>query len=158
MKTSRLAKFKQKTSRRKVPRDIPPLANEVFIPDWKLYDDGVETSDYFRFFSDETYHRLSAEMTKDLTWTTRLGGVPTWIQSANEHPKPGMRFLGQLSEVYDFHSKIKRPPKWVFTDDSNNPESRKHYAVGPNFGGGIAYLFLESKVLGLPNVKMFSQC
>jgi hypothetical protein len=140
-----------------LPTDKPPLEREVRIVTWLERDDGVPESLAVAFFSDETYLALPEAETRKVSSSTRLGGVPFWLQSADESPRDGWRFVGQLATTYDFFC----PPIIVdegITIDRSRREGRTHYADGPIFGdGGYAYLFLRPGT-EVPEGWFFWQC
>ena len=117
------------------PADSPSIELEAYISDWERRDDDI---------SPEELPDAPPMLPKHQpTTSTRLGGIPFWIQNPDEAPKGGWRFLGQLDSTYSFI----RAPAMAHPEvrpDSENWEGRSHYAQGPNFGdGGIAYLFLR---------------
>jgi hypothetical protein len=102
-----------------IPGDKPPVDSEVRVVRWIERDGEVTTS-------------------------TRLGGVPYWIQSPDEAPQGDWRFVGQLDSTHSFLQAPKRPAAWVH-EDKERLEGRAHYGDGPNFGDmGIAYLFVKT--------------
>jgi hypothetical protein len=109
------------------------------------------------FFCWEKLSQLPEEVIDRATWSTRLGGVPCWIQSPDEAPKDSWRFIGQLDSTYSF---LFAPTIRVdgITEDAEHYEGRSHYCLGPNFGdGGIAYLFIRN-VAATPEGWFFWQC
>lgn len=97
-----------------------------------------------------------SEITKP-TMSTKLGGVPHFIQSPDEAPKDGWCFVGQSDSTYSF---LLAPTISVpgVVDDPAHWEGRSHYGRGPNFGdGGIAYLFLRD-ASPIPEGWFFWQC
>lgn len=137
------------------PLDQTPLENCVRISDWIQRDDGLTEEQCLKFQSDEDFFGLEEEIIQEVTWSTRLGGVPRWLQSPSEAPSPDWYFLGQLDSSYSFLRAPRHPPAWVSADPENF-EGRTHLAQGPNFGGGIAYLFTQ-KESDVPRVVMFWQ-
>ena len=125
-----------------LPGDAPPVDPEVLVDDWTMKDDGLSTDLAEAFHSEQTFLKVSEEMLRKVTWSTRLGGLPRWMQSPDEAPKPGWRFVGQLDGAYSFLSPPTPCPAWV-SPDPEAFEGRTHVATGPNFGGGLAYLFLR---------------
>ncbi len=139
------------------PADEPSVENCALVSGWLEREDGLTDDEADQFYSDAELLQLGEETIRKATMSTRLGGVPSWIQGADEAPKPDWRFLGQLDSTYSF----LRPPTtavpWI-QPDPEAYEGRTHWAQGPNFGdGGIAYLFTR-RDNGLPNVVMFWQC
>lgn len=137
------------------PADSPPLDNAAFVRGWDERGLHLAVADELAFYTDEAFFQLSDEMLANVSWPTRLGGVPRWIQSAEESPRPGWRFVGQLDSLYSFRSAPSFSPDWISVD-SEQFEGRTHIGEGPNFGGGIAYLFLRENE-GNPAAAMFWQ-
>jgi len=140
------------------PADRPPEDPGVAITAWQARDDEVAAADAPAYFEERAYNALGEAGWRKPTFSTRLGSVPTWIQSADEWPGPPWRFAGQLDETYSF----QRPPApqsdWV-RPDPETFEGRTHVAQGPNFGaGGLAYLFLRDEGESVPQGCMFWQC
>lgn len=140
-----------------IPADAPPLEREARIVEWLERDDGVSESQASHFFSWDEFAALPESVTAKIPTSTRLGGVPFWIQSPDEAPKHGWRFVGQLDGTYSF---LTAPAAAVpgIEVDSTRWEGRSHYCDGPNFGGGIAYLFLRSTSTATPDGWFFWQC
>jgi hypothetical protein len=138
-----------------VPADAPPADREVHIAGWIGRDDGVPPDRAGAFLAEQSFLELPEDVLANVTWSTRLGGVPRWMQSADEAPRPDWRFIGQLDGIYSFLSPPKPCPSWV-SADRENWEGRTHVARGPNFGGGLAYLFLKDEG-GRPEGCMFWQ-
>jgi hypothetical protein len=144
-------------SQTSIPNDLPPQDNEVRIVGWHARDDGLPNSIASSFFDDQLFLDLADDILDHVTWSTRLGGVPHWIQNPSEGPGDGWRFIGQLDSTYSFLSPPTAVPDWVSVDEERF-EGRSHYAIGPNFGdGGLAYFFLKS-TRGVPAIKMLWQC
>jgi len=125
-----------------MPHDAPPVDPEVYVADWISKDDGVAADAAKAFFAEQSFAELPEDLLSGVTWSTRLGGVPRWMQSPDEAPKPNWRFVGQLDGTYSFLSPPVPCPSWV-SPDREHWEGRTHFANGPNFGGGLAYLFLR---------------
>ena len=139
------------------PPDAPPLDNEALVVGWELREDGIPDSMSASFFDETAYFALGDDVLKRVTWSTRLGSVPAWIQSPREAPQGDWRFLGQIDSTYSFISPPRNTPAWA-SIDVKNFEGRTHVGLGPNFGdGGIAYLFLK-KTEGAPGAKVLWQC
>lgn len=140
-----------------LPSDLPLLEREARIVEWFERDDGVTEAQAVRFFSWEEFSQLPESVSAKVTTSTRLGGVPSWIQSPDEAPKGGWLFAGQLDSTYSF---LTAPATEVpgIAVDPEHWEGRSHYCEGPNLGdGGIAYLFLR-KTSGAPEGWFFWQC
>ena len=143
-----------------LPDDSPPTVLEVRIVGWREMDDGVAEDQAAEFFDDEQFGELPEELLARLPNVTHLGGVPSWVQSPEEAPKDGWRFLGQLDSFYSFYT----PPASEIPNVYPNPQQylgRTHICQGPNFGdGGMAYLFLSpgDEEDELPAGWFFWQC
>lgn len=125
-----------------LPTDAPPVEREARIVEWIEQDDGIPEDSAPAFYSSEKFYELPEEESAKPTWSTRLGGVPRWIQSPDEAPQ-GWRFVGQLDSTYSFLQAPSTDAPGVF-EDTERWEGRSHYCEGPNFGdGGIAYLFVR---------------
>ena len=139
------------------PQDLPSIEREARVVEWLERDDGISDELAFKFFSSSEFYDLPESDTAKVTWSTRLGGVPRWIQSPDEAPADGWHFIGQLDSTYSFH----QAPSVRATglkEDAEHWEGRSHYCEGPNLGdGGIAYLFLR-KGPAAPEGWFFWQC
>jgi hypothetical protein len=111
------------------PDDEPPPNPEWTIVEWQTADDGVPAN-----LKEAALDSAGLESIPDAAWETitadtRLGGIPFWIQSPDEAPRPGWRFVGQVSA-----------------------------RDGANFSmDGIAYLFVRDSQ-PTPEACMFWQC
>lgn len=137
------------------PKDSPPLDKEVVIERWVEKDDGLPESLRAAFNSEATYLAVDPEVQARVTYGTRLGGIPRWLQSADEGPKGDWRFIGQLDSSYTFLTPPASTVEWI-TPDPSGFEGRTHYAEGPNFGSGIGYMFLRNAD-GVPEGAFFWQ-
>lgn len=143
----------------KTPTDSPEIEKEVIITDWVERQDGIPESLRQGFFADDHYATIPEEELEKVTMSTRLGGVPFWIQSASEAPpvSEGWRFVGQLDSTYSFLNAKASMLSWAEID-SQKFEGRRYFAVGPNFGDmGIAYLFVRDAE-PVPEALCFWQC
>jgi len=138
-----------------VPSDAPPIDPEVSIVSWIARDDGLGPYAAEAFLTEQAFLEVPDAVLDKVTWSTRLGGLPRWMQSADEAPRPGWRFIGQLDGTYSFLAPPTPCPSWV-SIDQENWEGRTHVATGPNFGGGLTYLFLRERNQQLEGC-MFSQ-
>jgi len=139
------------------PDDAPPLENEVWIEGWLARDDGVCDADAASFLDAESWFALEDDVLKSVTWSTRLGGGPRWLQSPQDGPGKGFRFVGQLDSVYSFLTPPHQALGWIDADAARF-EGRSHAGAGPNFGdGGIAYIFLQLTA-DLPLGRLLWQC
>ncbi|MBI3678357.1 MAG: hypothetical protein HY243_17235 [Proteobacteria bacterium] len=140
-----------------LPSDNPPIDDEVIIAGWIEKDDGLTIEETSRFMSEESLISLDESVLTKATASTKLGGVPYWIQSPDEAPKFGWTFLGQLDSTYSFLTVPIESRNWI-SKDRHGFEGRTHVGRGPNFGdGGVAYLFIQRNV-DPPKVCMFWQC
>jgi hypothetical protein len=137
------------------PRDHPPADHEVVVRGWVEREDALSPASAHMFLSAATFFSLTEETASLPTSSTRLGGVPRWRQSPDGLPRPDWRFVGQLASAYSFLSRPTGPADWVRRDPEAR-EGRTWVAPGPNFGGGIAYLFLKDAD-GPPDGCMFWQ-
>jgi hypothetical protein len=144
-------------------------------------EDGLSERDAARFFDDDEYMNLSEAMAAQAPQCTRIGGVPTWIQSAGEAPPAPWRFALQIDSSHQLswepltadeagcaisrrdgegRLSIEQPsarkagaPASIAIDPTGT------FAEGSNFGdGGIAYLFRMDVEGGRPEFQMFWQC
>lgn len=153
---------------------------EAVVVGWLEEDDGVP-ADLRAAYFDETLHiALGDEWWGRGGFETRLGGVPAWIQSADEAPGSPWQFIGQVADGQRLDGALQpgalpgagvqrraggeitlEPPagtaiedveQWIVVDESGT------YLPGPNFGdGGMAYVFLD-RLVDPPAVQMFWQC
>ncbi|MEP7349851.1 MAG: hypothetical protein ABI668_07860 [Sphingorhabdus sp.] len=141
-----------------LPNDNPPIENCVGVSRWISKDDGIAPEVARLFYSQQCLDTVDLTIIEKVTYSTRLGGVPSWIQSADDSPGKNWRFLGQLDSLYSFLTPPDRSEKWI-SEDRAQSEGRTHIGQGPNFGDiGIAYLFAKEGTEGGIAVKMFWQC
>ncbi len=140
-----------------LPSDSPVVEREARAVEWLERDEGISAAQAARFFSWDDLRQLPESEIRKATLSTKLGGVPSWIQSPDEAPKDGWRFIGQLNSFYSF---LLPPSVNVsgVSEDKNHLEGRSHYCWGPNFGDcGIGYLFLRD-MTAVPEGWFFAQC
>lgn len=146
------------------------IETEARVQRWLERDDGIPEELGRSFFNDEDFSSLPDEVIDRVATGTRLGGVPSWVQSADEGPGHEWRFVAQLDSVYSFYSPVPDPdhigspvgrrvdgeylydnpaavkhgaPSWAFVDDGNH-EGRIWTTDGPDFGDvGIGYVFVK---------------
>lgn len=138
------------------PSDDPPLEREARVVQWIERDDGIGPLETSAYFSGEKYFAMDHSQHEKATMSTRLGGVPFWIQSPDEAPAGEWQFIGQLDSSYSFIT----PPQTasLIPEDQERWEGRTHVLDGPNFGdGGIAYLFVRGQRTK-PEGWFFWQC
>ena len=139
-----------------LPNDSPTIEHEVRVVSWLERDDGVPNGLNAAFFDDDRYLSLPETTREMVTSTTRLGGVPHWMQFPSEAPN-GWNFIGQLDSSYSFLTAPMKTAPWI-SIDAERWEGRSHVGQGPNFGdGGIAYMFLRP-AQGVPDAWFFWQC
>jgi hypothetical protein len=141
-----------------LPCDSPLVEREARVVEWLERDDGITEAQAAHFFSEAEFFKLPASEMAKVTTSTRLGGVPHWIQSPDEASKDGWRFIAQLDSTYSFLLRAPTISVSGVTEDSEHWEGRSHYCQGPNLGdGGIAYLFLRNTSTA-PEGWFFWQC
>ena len=140
-----------------LPQDSPPVEREARIAAWLERDDGVPEERVPLFFSSAEFFDLPDDEAAKPTWSTKLAGVPRWIQSPDEAPGDAWTFVGQLDSTYSFlQAPAVGDPDVV--EDRERWEGRSHYCEGPNLGdGGIAYLFVRKRA-ETPEGWFFWQC
>lgn len=125
------------------PDATPVIERELFVAAWHAHDDGLDANCAAAFYAEKELLKLPAAERAKITAGTRLGGVPFWLQSADEAPAPGWRFAGQLGSTHDFHQ-APQVPHADLMEDRKRLAGRTHYCAGPRFGdGGIGYVFLR---------------
>ncbi|PZS30920.1 MAG: hypothetical protein DLM58_12785, partial [Pseudonocardiales bacterium] len=160
----------------------PPDERTAVFPEaraiaWTEGDDGVTQGMLPEFFDEVSSRGLDPAWRDPEGFTTRLGAVPTFIQSSDEAPGAPWCFVGQLSNgehingsapsandpdfgvqravngTWELERQSGNEPKgWIVVDESG------WYLPGPNFGdGGMAYLFLDA-TSEPPAACMFWQC
>lgn len=141
------------------PSAANPEDHEVRVMGWERRMDSVSRDLVTAFFDESRYFGLPGAVRQSVTFSTRVGSVPQWLQSPAEAPdsRGGWKFIAQLDSTYSFLQAPTVPVDWISTDREGY-EGRTHVAEGPNFGdGGIAYVFLRDTG-GLPEGVVFSQC
>ena len=138
------------------PETKPTIEREARIAGWRALDDGLTDAQAELFFDADRLFSLPEEVFSRPPNSSRLGGVPLWIQSPDEAPGPPWAFIGQLDGSYSFLEAPSRPMDGVYEDPSHR-DGRTHFAEGPNFGSGIAYLFLDRSA-SPPRGWFFWQC
>jgi hypothetical protein len=140
-----------------LPADSPSIEREVRVLRWLENEDGITVSQASAFFTDSEFLKLPEEVILRAAQVTRLGSVPSWIQSADEGPKEGWRFAGQIDSFYSFFSSPRTSEDGI-NADSQRQAGRTHFCIGPNFGDcGIGYVFLRSGE-AVPEGWFFWQC
>jgi hypothetical protein len=159
-----------------LPDEETTVFVEARVVAWSEGDDGVTQDQLPMFFDEARSRELDRAWWAAERFTTRLGAVPTFIQSADESPARPWRFIGQLSggerisgpvptaiatgygiqRAVDGGWEMERPPGepkgWIVVDESG------WYLPGANFGdGGMAYVFLD-QTSDPPAASMFWQC
>jgi hypothetical protein len=140
-----------------IPDDQPQIEREVRVIRWLERDDGITASQADSFFEVSTFLKLPDEVIARATEITRLGSVPSWIQSPDEGPKDGWRFAGQLDSFYSFFTPPRQTGSGI-NPDPHQRAGRTHSCPGPNFGDcGIGYIFLRTEK-SIPEAWFFWQC
>lgn len=136
-------------------------------------DLSVETEarvqEWIRKVEDLEQASLASPYKPNPTFSTKLGGLPNFIQSEEEAPSDGYRFIGQLDNIYNFYSELPAANdvgcsviKFGRLRREEKPEQRKQnappyfiqeyapssevrwYCEGPNFGdSGMGYIYLK---------------
>ena len=123
---------------------IDPDDHAVVISSWQAFDDGFDEATAKKLLTLTDYDDLPDSALAQLSGSTHLGGVPWWIQDANEAPGGDWTFVGQLDTYYSFHEPPKSETPWISCDEKRY-EGRTHVGTGPNFGdAGMGYIFLRS--------------
>ena len=159
---------------------------EAFIMAWKSGEDDVPVSDEAAFFDDIAYFDLSEERFETVYNSTKLCGLPAWIQAPEGPSVPPFRFTGQFDSGFVFPApppsaarafcplyrfrgserEAENPPDgWISPPGGPAAlyvrEDETYRCEGPNYGGGgMAYLFLLSPATPdeLPQGKLLWQC
>jgi hypothetical protein len=140
-----------------LPDDNPLVEREARIIGWLEKDDGILVSQASAFSTDSQLLKLPEVVLNRAAQVTRLGSVPSWIQSSDERPKDGWRFVGQLDCLYSFFTAPKTCVEGV-DPDPRQQAGRTHFCQGPNFGDcGIGYVFLR-RGKPVPEGWFFWQC
>lgn len=139
-----------------LPPGQPDIQREARIVAWHERDDGIDEEQADLFLSDDGLRSLPGSLRDHVPADTRLGGVPYWIQGLDEELLPDRwRFAGQLTDYYEF---TQAPA--VATDGfslQDGDEGPTYVCNGPNYGTGIAYLFLQDTA-GVPEGWFSWQC
>lgn len=130
-----------------LPQDAPPLEREARVTGWAEHDDGVKQEDAVHFLSAEGLAEVSEYACEGVNPETRLGGAPYWIHGPDADLTEGWRFIGQLMDYYEFQQKPGLEPGEFWVEDRE--EGEVYVCDGPNFGAGIAFLFLR-ETAGVP--------
>lgn len=146
---------------RALPSDAKTVVHPcAVVARWAEEDDGVPESKLPRFFDDSTWFSLPDGQTTAIGWNTRLGGAPTWIQSAEEGPPEPFVFCAQFGDALWIAGSPPAPgdgapPKGRFYFDRSGDG---WWLEGPIFGdAGNAYLFIDRSTT-VPRAKFFWQC
>ena len=141
-----------------LPQDSPSIEQEARIVGWSERDDGIAEQSVQQFYDANVFFEIPEDEAAKPTWSTRLGGVPRWLQSPDEAPADDWTFVGQLDSTYSFFQAPASPGKSGVVVDVDQWEGRTHYCEGPNFGdGGIAYIFTRNSSTK-PEGVLFWQC
>jgi len=136
---------------------------EARIVQWQEREDGVTAEQGAFFFDDERWLDLDEAAREELfpkaELSTRLGGVPHWIQSSSEAPGEGWRFVGQLDSIYHFLVAPAPGAEGVHVSGVHKNHPMPNYSCeGPKFGdAGIGYIFVKTDA-NPPQGWFFWQC
>lgn len=126
---------------------------ESVVVSWHEEHDAVPSELERNFFDDTLLMELPDEIYEAPKQITRLGSVPSFIQNADEAPKFPWRFILQMTDYFAFDMPISDD---LLSGANVSYRDGRCYVDGPNFGTGIAYVFIntaEDTAKGL----MFSQ-
>lgn len=122
-----------------LPAEGVTLETEVFVRDWQHHDDGIPVEQVPAYLSEDGRFDLTDDDLDKPCSTTQLGGVPFWVQGAEEVDHAQWRYIAQL--------------------DSMHRLGEDQVIDASNFGGGLAYVFVERVPHGAtPRATMFWQC
>jgi hypothetical protein len=138
------------------PDDAPPLDTCVHVAGWIARDDPLTVSDAAAYAIPAAFWARHKTDLKTVTWSTRFGSVPRWLQDPEQHLMTNWRFLGQIDSNHSFLRPPTSMPYWV-EPDAEHFEGRTHTCVGPNFCDGIAYIFFRLGEVGQPEAVMMWQ-
>jgi len=167
------------------PANNIQIETEARAVSWLTRQDKVADADFQKYFEYVTYSEVEKDILYSILECTRLGSVPSWVQSPDEAPGDPWRFIGQLDSAYRFYCPVpsadevgcqvgrkvkekyeyekpkeKNPaaPAWVFV--SNEEDIGTMWTCpGPNFGDtGIGYIFIRTTDDGKPEGQFFWQC
>lgn len=126
-----------------LPSDSPPVEREVRIVKWQQRDDGISEDELQKFFISDDCETPPESLTEAIYAGTKLGGVPSFVQSPNQAPTGSWRFVGQLEYAYSFLTAPLGKHRKIWPDPKHR-QGRSQYCDGPNFGdGGTAYIFVR---------------
>jgi hypothetical protein len=163
------------------PDDGGPEDVEVRVVDWRTLDDGIPPESAGSFFSDDAWSALPEEIRARATVETRIGGVPSWIQSAGDAPREPWTFALQIHSSHRLRSLpssaedagctiVRRAPDGRTVREeprvrrSGAPaaitlDAEGAHCEGSNFGDrGVAYVFLRRRGALPPEAQLFWQC
>ena len=158
-----------------LPSDDPELYIEAVITNWVTSDDGIPpecvqpNGEIYSLSDDDDFFELGSRAESG----TKLGGAPLWQQDQGEAPQQqGWRFVAQLDEQYELEEKptatdpvtadlmqrghIHLARRYHQESDEWREDGKWEFS-GPNFGTGLAYVFVrmaDNEIEGW----VFSQC
>jgi hypothetical protein len=134
--------------------ELCPPHQEVRILDWYECEDGISPAQVADFYNDDRYCELPEALIDGIPSLTKIAGVPSWCQSANETPE-GWQFVAQIEES---HHVFEIPPGQVWGQHIVDARHEQPRLVGDhNFGSGSAYVFLRYQS-DKPEGWFFWQC
>jgi len=110
-----------------IPADNPPIEKEARITKWKEKEDKISEKDAKAFYNDK-YYDLEEEKISKVSSITRLGGVPSWIQTPADAPARAI-FIGQLSTHYNFFKAPKEINKIPEPQPPEIPQKTKKRSI-----------------------------
>lgn len=75
---------------------------EARVMEWVERDDGLTSDECGTFWSDEKLAAMSDEARDRVYSGTKIGSVPSWLQSAEEGPKSPWSFIAQIDCCHQF--------------------------------------------------------
>ncbi|MGH9279832.1 MAG: hypothetical protein ACRD12_17250 [Acidimicrobiales bacterium] len=162
------------------PDPSPPMIPELRVAEWRADDDGIDPSRYDEFFSNDRWYELQEDGSWDaITLDTKVGGPPHWLQWTEDGPPPPWRFVLQLPEgqAGDGPEPTAQETGWglqrtvgpgevrvEYPDGMGRGDTRvriataspRWWVLGPNFGMGMAYVFVNTATEP-PAARMFWQ-
>jgi hypothetical protein len=131
--------------------------NEVRVVFWGAHDDGIPAERYSFFFEEPDYLTLDDQTMALLRLpysSTKIGSVPSFVQSASEAPAHPFRFVAQFDAFHEVRGEA--PSKWRLA--SRTPDGSGFYIAAANYGDmGTGYLFIDTSQ-ETPAGLFFWQC
>ncbi len=160
------------------------IQTEVRISKWIQMHDEIPKSDRSNFTDETKYSETSEELLKSIYSGTKLGSVPSWIQSPEYSD---WTFVAQFDDYFGFHTPLPEPddigcpvgqgdrynyqrflpktqrldsPREVTQNENRSTnDDPRWFCEGPNFGdAGSGYLFIKFDGELLPKSEFIWQC